>query len=66
MSTTVALSLYEKHQDKTRGLVNRISFVVMQNRKISVALALDRHFLQAGFTLAQRSAAAGGGNARPR
>ncbi len=48
-----ALNLYTKHQDKTWGLVDCISFVVMQNRKISVALAFDRHFFQAGFTLAQ-------------
>jgi predicted nucleic acid-binding protein len=47
-----ALSLYAKHQDKTWGLVDCISFVVMQNRKISVALAFDRHFVQAGFILA--------------
>ena len=50
---SAALSLYEKHQDKTWGLVDCVSFVVMQNRKITTALAFDRHFIQAGFTLAQ-------------
>ena len=50
---SAALSLYEKHQDKTWGLVDCVSFVVMQNRKITAALAFDRHFIQAGFTLAQ-------------
>ncbi len=49
---TDALTLYAKHQDKTWGLVDCVSFVVMQNRHISVALAFDRHFIQAGFTLA--------------
>jgi uncharacterized protein len=50
---SAALHLYEKHQDKTWGLVDCVSFVVMQNRKLAVALAFDRHFIQAGFTLAQ-------------
>jgi uncharacterized protein len=50
---TVALNLYAKYQDKTWGLVDCISFVVMEEQKISVALAFDRHFIQAGFTLAE-------------
>jgi uncharacterized protein len=50
---SAALRLYEKHKDKTWGLVDCVSFIVMQNRKIAVALAFDRHFIQAGFTLAQ-------------
>jgi uncharacterized protein len=50
---SAALRLYEKHKDKTWGLVDCVSFIVMQNRKIAVALAFDRHFVQAGFTLAQ-------------
>lgn len=49
---TDALNLYVKHQDKTWGLVDCVSFVVMQTQQISVALAFDRHFIQAGFTLA--------------
>jgi uncharacterized protein len=48
-----ALHLYKKHQDKTWGLVDCVSFSVMKNLKISVALAFDRHFIQAGFMLAQ-------------
>lgn len=48
-----ALNLYTSHQDKTWGLVDCISFIVMQERNISIALSFDRHFLQAGFTLAQ-------------
>jgi uncharacterized protein len=48
-----AIQLYETHQDKTWGLVDCLSFVVMRQQQISVALAFDRHFLQAGFTLAR-------------
>lgn len=50
---TAAMNLYAKYQDKNWGLVDCVSFVVMQERKFSVALAFDRHFLQAGFTLAE-------------
>ncbi len=50
---TKALNLYTRHKDKTWGLVDCVSFVVMQDRNISIALAFDRHFTQAGFTLAQ-------------
>lgn len=50
---TSALNLYAKYHDKTWGLVDCVSFVVMQERKISFALAFDRHFIQAGFTLAE-------------
>jgi len=50
---TTAMNLYAKYQDKTWGLVDCVSFVVMQERKISVTLAFDRHFIQAGFTLAE-------------
>ena len=47
-----ALTLYAQHQDKTWGLVDCVSFVVMRNRHLSTALGFDRHFVQAGFTLA--------------
>ncbi len=50
---TAALNLYATHQDKTWGLVDCVSFVIMQNQGISTALAFDRHFVQAGFTLAR-------------
>ncbi len=49
---TAAINLYSQYQDKTWGLVDCISFVVMQERNVSVALAFDRHFTQAGFSLA--------------
>jgi uncharacterized protein len=48
-----ALELYAKHQDKTWGLIDCVSFVVMKNRQLSKVLAFDRHFIQAGFTLAE-------------
>ena len=39
----------QKHQDKSYSLTDCLSFFVMENRKISVALTLDNHFIQAGF-----------------
>ena len=47
-----AIQMYEMHQDKTWGLVDCLSFVVMKQQQVSIALAFDRHFIQAGFTLA--------------
>lgn len=44
-----AFELYKTHQDKAWGLVDCISFVVMQNRNVRLALSFDRHFVQAGF-----------------
>lgn len=41
--------MYSLHTDKTWGLVDCISFVVMQERGITDALTADRHFQQAGF-----------------
>lgn len=46
-----ALRLYDGHQDKTWGLVDCVSFVVMRELQLSTALAFDRHFVQAGFQL---------------
>lgn len=47
-----ALSLYDAYQDKTWGLVDCVSFVVMREMRLSQALAFDQHFVQAGFCLA--------------
>jgi uncharacterized protein len=47
-----AIDLYAKYQDKTWGLVDCLSFVVMTEQQISTALSFDRHFIQAGFSLA--------------
>lgn len=44
-----SFSLYANRLDKEWGLVDCISFVVMQERKINSALTTDDHFVQAGF-----------------
>lgn len=46
-----AFELYKARQDKAWGLVDCISFVVMQKQNIRVALAFDQHFVQAGFQI---------------
>ena len=43
-----AMLWYDKHQ---WGLVDCVSFAVMDNMQLSVALAFDRHFIQAWFQL---------------
>jgi hypothetical protein len=45
-----AIELYRRHADKSWGLVDCASFVVMQDRGISEAFTSDRHFEQAGFS----------------
>ena len=42
---------FQAHQDKAYSLTDCISFVVMEKRDIRAALAFDRHFVQAGFTV---------------
>jgi uncharacterized protein len=44
-----ALSLFTQRHDKEWGLVDCISFVVMQKRGLYEALTADGHFVQAGF-----------------
>jgi predicted nucleic acid-binding protein len=44
-------SLYKNRRDQTWGLVDCISFIVMQDRKMNIALTFDRHFAQAGFKI---------------
>lgn len=44
-----AFELYKSHEDKTWGLVDCISFVVMRENGITDALTADKHFVQAGF-----------------
>ena len=39
----------QRHHDKTYSLTDCISFLIMERFKISLALAFDRHFIQAGF-----------------
>ena len=45
-----ALELYTRSFDKTWGLVDCASFLVMEDRGISQAFTNDRHFEQAGFS----------------
>lgn len=44
-----AFELYEKYNDKTVGLTDCISFVVMNEKGITDALTSDKHFVQVGF-----------------
>ncbi|MDX2241039.1 MAG: PIN domain-containing protein [Leptolyngbyaceae cyanobacterium bins.302] len=44
-----ALALYQSRPDKTWGLTDCISFVVMQQQNLTDAVTSDRHFVQAGF-----------------
>jgi predicted nucleic acid-binding protein len=41
--------LYRRHMDKSWGLTDCVSFVVMRHRGLSLALIADDHFRQAGF-----------------
>ncbi|MBU6187623.1 MAG: type II toxin-antitoxin system VapC family toxin [Cyanobacteria bacterium REEB444] len=45
----LASSLFKQRDDKEWGLVDCISFIVMQDRGIADALTTDTHFQQAGF-----------------
>jgi predicted nucleic acid-binding protein len=47
--------LYKSYQDKAWGLVDCISFVVMQEHGITEALTTDSHFEQAGFNVLLKS-----------
>jgi predicted nucleic acid-binding protein len=45
------LEIYEKYDDKQWGLVDCISFIVMQETGITEVLTFDGDFAQAGFTV---------------
>ncbi len=49
-----AFDFYKSHPDKTWGLVDCISFVVMHEHGITDALTYDKHFVQAGFRARMR------------
>lgn len=49
-----AMNLYRNRMDKEWGLVDCISFVVMEERGITAALTTDLHFQQAGFQVLLR------------
>lgn len=44
-----ALELFRNRSDKDWGLVDCLSFIVMQKRRLTEALTTDEHFEQAGF-----------------
>jgi uncharacterized protein len=44
-----ALDRYQSRSDKTWGLTDCVSFVVMEDRGLTLAATGDRHFRQAGF-----------------
>lgn len=44
-----ALVLYRSRLDKTWGLTDCISFVIMKQQGLTDAVTADRHFLQAGY-----------------
>jgi len=44
-----AFTFYQRHQDKSWGFIDCISFVVMHEAGVTQALTFDRHFAQAGF-----------------
>lgn len=44
-----ALELFRNRPDKDWGLIDCVSFVVMQERGLTEALTTDEHFAQAGF-----------------
>jgi len=44
-----AFALYVQRPDKEWGLTDCVSFVLMQQRRITEALTTDEHFQQAGF-----------------
>lgn len=44
-----AFQLYRERSDKEWGLVDCVSFIIMEERGITEALTPDRHFEQAGF-----------------
>ena len=46
---TKALNLYASRMDKTWGLTDCISFIVMKEKALTEALTADHHFEQAGF-----------------
>jgi uncharacterized protein len=45
----LAFDLFKRREDKEWGLVDCISFIVMQDRGITDALTADTHLQQAGF-----------------
>ncbi len=51
-----AFKLYRERPDKEWGLIDCVSFVVMQERGLIEALTTDEHYVQAGFRALMRGA----------
>lgn len=49
-----AVAKFAKYSDKAWGLVDCLSFVVMEEEGITAALTSDQHFAQAGFRALMR------------
>ena len=45
-----AFELYKAYDDKSWGMTDCVSFVVMREEDVTEALTSDQHFVQAGFT----------------
>ena len=45
-----AFELYRSHLDKSWGLIDCVSFVVMRDFGLTESLTADKHFEQAGFS----------------
>lgn len=50
-----AFELYRTYDDKTWGLIDCVSFIVMRENGITDALTNDKHFQQAGFNALMRN-----------
>ena len=46
---TRALERYQSRPDKTWGLTDCASFIIMEDEGLTMALSHDQHFIQAGF-----------------
>ncbi len=49
-----AFALYQTYRDKTWGLIDCVSFIVMRENNLTDALTNDKHFQQAGFNALMR------------
>ncbi len=58
-------TLYEERMDKSWGIVDCFSFLIMQQRKVNTALAFDIHFKQAGFHVQHSPSPQGDGTFSP-
>ncbi len=50
-----AFELYKSRSDKVWGLIDCVSFVVMNDLGITDALSADKHFEQAGFKVLMKA-----------